>query len=263
MALIIENLNAGYRGRSHVLNDVSLCVAPGEIAAVIGPNGCGKSTLLRCISGLLKPESGRILLGDKELSALPLRERAQKLALLAQSFEGDQSLSVEETVLLGRTPFLPAYGTPTHSDREMATKAMQQTNVAGMRHRKLGELSGGEKQRVLLARALTQQPQVLLLDEPTSNLDIRYQYEILDLVFKLARREKLAVVLVLHQINLAAAVADTILLLGEDGHSHGCGSPEDVMTREKLEAVYRVPLEIFSHPKSGRPQARADWSFGG
>lgn len=260
MALTIENLSAGYRAH-HVLHAVSLHVAPGEIAAVIGPNGCGKSTLLRCTAGLLQPEAGRILLGGKELGAIAPRERAQKLALLAQSFEGDHSLSVEETVLLGRTPFLPSYGTPTRQDREIVAGAMQQTNIEAMRHRTLGELSGGEKQRVLLARALAQQPEVLLLDEPTSNLDIRYQFEILELVHKLARRENLAVILVLHQINLAAAVADTLLLLGEDGRAHGSGSPETVMTRDNLETVYRVPLEIFHHPRSGRPQARADWSF--
>lgn len=262
MALIIENLNAGYHAHKHVLNDVSLRVAPGEIAAVIGPNGCGKSTLLRCISGLLKPEAGHIFLAGKELAALAPRERAQKMALLAQSFAGDHSMSVEETVLLGRTPFLSAYGVPTRHDREIAAHVMQQTNVESMRHRTLGELSGGEKQRVLLARALAQQPEILLLDEPTSNLDIRYQFELLELVFGLARREKIAVVLVLHQINLAAAVADTLLLLGEDGRMHGSGKPEEVMTRENLEAVYRVPLEIFTHPRSLRPQARADWTFG-
>ena len=262
MVLRIENLSAGYSGSTPVLRDVSLEVCAGEIAAVIGPNGCGKSTLLRCISGLMTPQKGAIFLDDKKSESYQLRQRAQNIALLAQSFEGGGEIEVAEMALLGRTPFLSSYGAPTVRDKEIACHALEQTDTEKFRGRTLGELSGGEKQRVLLARALAQEPKVLLLDEPTSNLDIRYQFEILDLVFRLARAQKIAVVLVLHQINLAAAVADSILLLRENGIVCASGAPMDVMTRENLQDVYGVPLEIFLNPQSGRPQARAEWEFG-
>lgn len=260
--LNVENLSAGYSGSTPVLHNVSLAVGAGEIAAIIGPNGCGKSTLLRCISGLLAPRAGAIFLAGKNSDDYTPRERAQTLAFLMQSFEGSAEIEVEEMALLGRTPFLSPYGVPGARDKEIARRALQQTDTEKFCGRTLGELSGGEKQRVLLARALAQQPQILLLDEPTSNLDIRYQFELLDLVFRLAREEKIAVLLVLHQINLAAAMADSILLLQQSGTVRASGAPAEVMTRENLAAVYGVPLEISPHPKSGRPQARAEWVFG-
>lgn len=256
----ISNLCASY-GKTPVLQDVSLAVHAGEIAAVIGPNGCGKSTLLRCLTGLKRAQSGRIMLNDKKSDHYQPREKARLLAILPQNFEGGDELTGEEMVMIGRTPFLSPYGAPGSSDRELVTRAMAQTNTQQFRNRKIGELSGGERQRVLLARALAQEPKILLLDEPTSNLDIRYQFEILDLVHGLARKEKLAVVLVLHQINLAAAVADTILLLDSMGVTRALGSPQKVMTPDKLEAVYGVPLRVSSHPKSGKPQAQSDWVF--
>lgn len=260
--LKIENLSAGYDVSTPVLNRVSLQVHAGEIAAIIGPNGCGKSTLLRCITGLMTPKSGIILLEGKKSESYQSREKAKTLAVLPQNFDGGQELTTEEMVMIGRTPFLSNYGAPSTRDKEIVARAMAQTNTEVFRERKIGQLSGGERQRVLLARALAQQPKILLLDEPTSNLDIRYQFEILDLVHNLARKENLAVVLVLHQINLAAAIADTILLLDSDGTTRALGAPVEVMTPENLEAVYGVPLRVSPHHKSGRPQAQSDWAFG-
>lgn len=258
--LSIENLAAGYDSRA-VLHDFNLQVGRGQIAAVIGPNGCGKSTFLRCAAGLLAPQGGKLALGGQSVQALPPRERARRIALLPQTFEGGEHLTVDDMVLLGRTPHLSAYGAPSRSDLELAEKALDSVGASALRGRIIGELSGGERQRVVLARALAQQPQVLLLDEPTSHLDIRYQFEILDLVRRLARRQELAVVLVLHQINLASDVADIMVLLGSDGATRASGPPAEVMTAEHLTAVYGVPLEIVNHPHSGRPQARADWVF--
>ena len=257
----ISNLHASY-GKTPVLQGVSLAVKAGEIAAIIGPNGCGKSTLLRCITGLMKPDSGDVWLQGKKIESYQMREKARLLAVLPQKFDGGEELTTQEMVMIGRTPFLSSYGAPSTSDNEIVTRVMAQTNTEIFRGRKVGELSGGERQRVLLARALAQQPQILLLDEPTSNLDIRYQFEILDLVFQLSRHQNLAVVLVLHQINRAAAVADTILLLDSSGQTRASGAPVDVMTSQNLEAVYGVPLRVSLHPKSGRPQAQSDWSFG-
>lgn len=259
--LSVENLCAGYDASAPVLREVSFAVGAGEIAAVIGPNGCGKSTLLRCVAGLLAPLDGRVLLQGQNVRAYPPRERARRVAFLAQNPDSESTLTVEEAVTLGRTPHLPPYGAPSHADRAAVERALERTDTARLRARFLGALSGGERQRALLARALATAPQVLLLDEPTSHLDLRYQFEILQLVHHLARHEKLTVLLVLHQINLAAALADTMLLLDESGSTRACGTPDDVMTTAHLEAVYRVPLRISPHRQSGRPQAHADWQF--
>lgn len=262
MTLRIENLHAGYHASTPVLRDFSMHIGPGEIAAISGPNGCGKSTLLRCVAGLLAPQSGEVLLDDRNIQQMPPRERATKIALLPQLYETIGEISVEEMVMLGRTPHLSSYGAPSRRDLEIVHRAMEQTSTLDLKQRDVHELSGGERQRVLLARALAQQPQILLLDEPTSNLDLRYQFEILNLVFQLARSEKLMVMVVLHQINLASSLADHIALLNTDGSTRGLGAPQNVMTRENLEAVYGVSLRIASHPKSGRPLIHADWTFG-
>jgi iron complex transport system ATP-binding protein len=255
-----DGIHAGYLHKL-VLHDVSAQVDPGKVLAIIGPNGCGKSTLLRSLAGLLPPARGSVTIAGHAIGSLSLRERARLVALLPQTYEGGGELTAEEMVLLGRTPYLSAYGSPSVRDREIVTDCLTATASLPLATRRVGELSGGERQRVLLARALAQQPRVLLLDEPTSNLDIRYQYEILDLVRRLARREKLGVVLVLHQINLAAAVADSLLLLAPNGQERAQGAPETVMTAEHLEAVYELPLRIAPHPISGRPQAQAAWTF--
>jgi iron complex transport system ATP-binding protein len=258
--LHIQSLSAGYQGKA-VLHDISLSVAPGEIAAIIGPNGCGKSTLLGCASGLLHPRSGRVTINSDDVSGLESRIRARRVALVPQSFEGGHDLTVDTMTMLGRTPYLPPYGTPGPADLEAVELALQSVSATVLRSRRIGELSGGERQRAILARAIAQQPQVLLLDEPISNLDIRYQYEILSLVHRLARQQKLIILLVLHQINLAAAVADTMILLSADGRVRAQGRPEQVMTGENLEAVYEVPLRVAPHPLNGRPQAQSNWIF--
>lgn len=257
--LKIDSLTAGY-GAVPVLHDVTLQVARGEVAAVLGPNGCGKSTLLRCAAGLLAPQAGQVTIEGAAVGSLAPRARARLVAFLPQSFEGGGELTVETMVMLGRTPYLPPYGMPTSHDKDIVEAALHAVQVEAMRARRVGELSGGERQRVMLARALAQQPQVLLLDEPTSHLDIRYQHEILALARRLARSESLAVVLVLHQINLAAAVADKLVLLAS-GCIRAAGTVHEVMTEAHLEAVYGVPLRVALHPRSRRPQAQSLWVF--
>jgi iron complex transport system ATP-binding protein len=260
--LSIEKVCAGY-GKELVLRDFSLRVQAGEVASVIGPNGCGKSTMLRCVSGLMTPQSGRVLVAEQNVATLPLRERARHLALLPQNFAGAlwSDLSVEELVLTGRTPYLSPYGSPSATDRSIVERVLRVVHAWEMRARPVQELSGGERQRVGLARALAQEARVLLLDEPTSNLDVRYQHEILDLVLRLARTEDLSTLLVLHQINLAAAVSDHMVLLNGDGTTRAAGSAQQVMTTENLQAVYATPLTVTPHPRSGRPQAQSDWVF--
>ncbi|MEO6907705.1 MAG: ABC transporter ATP-binding protein [Abditibacteriaceae bacterium] len=258
--LEIQNLSAAYNDKV-VLQDFNLQVNAGEIATISGPNGSGKSTVLRCMAGLNKPRSGKVLLDGADIFSIENRTRASNLAILPQHSEGGGGLTVEQMVMLGRTPHLPPYSKPSRSDHKFAEQAMQQTGTLEFAKRQFTQLSGGERQRVLLARALAQQPKVLLLDEPTSNLDLRYQYQILQLVNKLARQKKLAIVLVLHQINLAAAISDTMLLLREGGFTVASGAPAEVMTEANLATVYDVPLKVINHPLSGRPHAQAMWDF--
>lgn len=258
--LLLESLCARYDD-TLVLRDFSLRVEAGQVAAVIGPNGCGKSTMLRCASGSMRPSNGSVRLADEKIESLSSRERAKYIALLPQNIASDVDASAHEMAMLGRTPYLPPYGAPSSHDQSVVENAMRAADVWEMRNRALNQLSGGERQRVALARALAQEPRVLLLDEPTSSLDIRYQHEILDCVRRLAKAQSLAVVLVLHQINLAAAVADILVLLNGDGTTRANGSPQIVMTRANLQAVYATPLRVENHPKSGRPQAYSDWQF--
>lgn len=257
--LDIQFLSAGY-STENILQNVSLQVAAGEIASVIGPNGCGKSTLLRCITGQLKARSGRVRVEGDDVSQMAPRCRARRIALLPQFFAGDEDLTVEETVALGRTPHLPAYGTLGKHDREIVHRVLDATDTTQFASRRINELSGGERQRVGLARALAQEPRVLLLDEPTSNLDLRYQHELLSLVRRLARQDLFAVVLVLHQINLASSISDSMLLL-QNGQTRAFGSPQEVMTRDNLQEVYGLPLTVSPHPLSGKPQAQSAWQF--
>lgn len=256
-SLQVQNLNAAY-GTKPVLRQVSLSVSAGEVLAVIGPNGCGKSTLLRCIAGLIQPAEGTLSWIGEPLPAPP-RERARRIALLPQIFTGGDDMSVEEMALLGRTPYLGPYGSPSPRDREAVEAALQLT-IPDLRGRRLGELSGGERQRALLGRVLASEAPILLLDEPVSALDIRYQHEILHLVRRLANERQLAVIVVLHGINLAASVADKMLLM-QRGAVIAFGPPAEVMTEQHLTSVYEMPLRVAPHPLSGRPQAQAMWDF--
>jgi len=260
--LTVQNLSAAYEDKV-VLHDFNLQINAGEIATISGPNGSGKSTVLRCMAGLNKPRSGKVLLDGHDIFTIENRTRAGNLAILPQHAEGGGGLTVEQMVLLGRTPHLPPYAKPTRHDHDFAKKSMQQTGTLEFAKRQFTQLSGGERQRVLLARALAQQHTVLLLDEPTSNLDLQYQYQILQLAHRLAHQEKLAIVLILHQINLAAAIADKMLLLREGGFTVASGAPSDVMTETNLATVYDVPLKVIRHPLSGRPHAQAMWEFDG
>ncbi len=247
-------------GAREVLNEVSLSVRAGELCCVIGPNGSGKSTLLRAISGVVRASAGEIAWRDKPLPG-ERAARAKLVAMLPQNTGSGGELSVEAMAMLGRTPHLPPYGNPARADREIVEEAIALV-APDLRGRALGELSGGERQRALLCRALATRAPILLLDEPISALDVRYQHEILALAKRLTRERKLATICVLHGINLAALVADSMMLLDESGGVVAAGAPATVMTQENLARVYGVPLKVAAHPQSGRPQAQTWWDFG-
>ena len=246
-------------GARAVLNDVSLAVAPGELCCVIGPNGGGKSTLLRAIAGLIAARgalhwNGAILPAERAT-------RARLVAMLPQQSAGGGEMTLEAMAMLGRTPHLPPYGAPARADRD-AVEAAIALVAPDLRGRLLGELSGGQRQRALLCRPLATRAPILLLDEPISALDVKFQHEILALVKRLTRERELATICVLHGINLAAQVADSMLLLDENGRVAALGAPEIVMTAAHLERVYGMPFRVAPHPRSGRPQALAWWDFG-
>ncbi len=246
-------------GARQVLREVSVTAARGEICAVLGPNGSGKSTLLRSMAGLIVPSGGDILWEEKPLPR-DKRERARLVAFLPQGVGGGSELSVEEMAMLGRTPHLPSYGTPTPLDRVAVENAIARI-APDLRGRKLGELSGGQRQRALLPRVIATGAPVLLLDEPVSALDVRFQHEILGLVRQITREENLVSLVSLHGLNLAALVADSMLLLDSNGQVAARGSVQEVMRAETLERVYEMPMRVSPHPESGVPQAQSLWKF--
>ncbi len=246
-------------GARRVLHDVSLCARPGQLCVVLGPNGSGKSTLLRTLAGLVEPSGGELKWQGQSLPK-DKRERARLIAFLPQHFGGGSEMTVEEMAMLGRTPHLPPYGTPTRADKEIVNRAVERI-APDLRGRKLGELSGGQRGRALLPRVVATQAQVLLLDEPVAALDVRFQHEILGLVRSLTREENLVTLVSLHGLNLAALVADSMILLDETGGVAASGTPFDVMQANILERVYALPMRVAPHPLSGVPQAQSLWQF--
>ncbi len=239
-------------GAREVLRDVNLSAAAGEVVALIGPNGAGKSTLIRGASGLLKPAAGRVTLDGRPLHGLSPRIRARLVAVVPQAAQFPEAFTVEDTVLLGRTAYLGWVGRESDADRRIARAAMERAAVAPLADRRLGEISGGELQLALIARALAQEAPVLLLDEPTAQLDLRHETRILGMVRDLAHRDRRAVIIALHDLNLAARFADRIGLLG-GGRLQALGAPAEVLTAETLSAAYGIPVQVVPHPVLGTP----------
>lgn len=248
--LCAEELTCGYAGRT-VIENLCLQARAGEVMALIGPNGAGKSTLLRAMARLLRPRGGRVLFADRDLWRLHPREVARRVGMSPQG-ENPAPITVERMVALGRAPHRGWLLPLTAADRTVVDQALERTGLTGLRERSLDELSGGERQRAILARVLAQAPQVLLLDEPVSHLDLRYQSEILGLVRRQAHEEGLTVVVSLHDLNLAALCADRIALLREGGLV-SVGPGAEVLTAERLSEVYGVPIVVAAHPVYGTP----------
>ncbi len=249
--LDIQNLSVSYNGHD-ILDDVSLHVSPGSILAVIGPNGAGKTTLIRSISGVLSPRQGSVVVDGIDLLRLTAAQRARYLAVVPQARQLPSAFTVQQSVLLGRTPYLGWLGRTREIDHRLVEMALEHTRLTALADRRVGELSGGEQQRVLLARALAQDTPILLLDEPTTHLDLEHQSSFFNLVHKLANDKKLAVLLVLHDLNLAGLYADQVALLVE-GRIHITGTPQEVLTESNLSAVYNVPVNVVPHPEYGTP----------
>lgn len=247
------------KGRGWVLKGLSFEVAARGIFGVIGPNGSGKTSLLKLLAKVLRPQEGTIRLFDRRLGELPQEEVARKVALVPQENQQSFPFTVAETVLMGRFPHLHrsrgllGFGWEGREDRRLAEVAMEETDVVHVAHRLVSEVSGGEHRRALIARALAQQPHVLLLDEPTAFLDLNHQLEICTILRRLNEERGLTVVLVSHDLNVASEYCDRLLLLKE-GEVFRLGSPEDVIRPEVLEAVYGCRVLVDRHPGSGLPR---------
>lgn len=228
-------------GERTVLHGVDFDAPQGQVLGLVGPNGSGKTTLLRTLYASLKAQRGTVLIDGDDLTALPAREIARRVAVVVQEVPGELPLLVSDMVLLGRTPHRSGFGRGGARDEQAAAAALAQVGALHLAGEAFDSLSGGERQRVLIARALAQETTHLLLDEPTNHLDVRYQHEVLDLVRSLAARHGRTVIVVLHDLNLAAAYCDRILLL-ESGRVVAAGTPREVLAPEHLEPVYGVSV---------------------
>ena len=244
--LKIQNLSISYSTRP-VLKNINLAVKKGETLALLGPNGSGKSTLLRAISGILPAARGTISLADHDLNTLSPAERARWVSVVPQNASLPAAFSAWETVLLGRTPYINFLGHLSARDESIARCALEKVDALALADRCMGELSGGEQQRVLLARALAQAAPILLLDEPTTYLDLQHQMSLLNLVHKLAHDEELTVIIALHDLNLAARYADRIALL-VDGQIKALGTARQVLRAEVIAEAYSWPVKVIDHP---------------
>jgi len=252
----IQSLTVGYGART-VLKDISLSVAKGEVMALIGPNGSGKTTLIRAVSGVLDLHLGQVLVDGKDVKHLSPAQRAARMAVVPQARNLPESFTVYQTVLLGRTPYLSWLGHPGEKDFARLEWALERTDTKMLADRLIGELSGGEQQRVLLARALAQDTPILLLDEPTAHLDINHQARLLNLVQELAREQSLAILMALHDLNLVALYADRVALL-VNGSVAALGNPKEVLTPDTLALAYGIHLKVILHPDYGTPLVLPD-----
>jgi len=248
----LQNISFSYGPRT-VLENVSLEINKGEIVSLIGPNGAGKSTLVIIAMGLLEPGQGSVEVDNKPLRKWSAREFGRFCAFVPQNPYLPPAFTVWESVLLGRTPYLGFLGLAKMHDKEVVNRALQWFEIEHLVRRRVGEISGGERQRVVLARALAQEPRCLLLDEPTNSLDMHHRVMLLSFIRKLAREQQLSVFIVLHDLNLASTFSDRLILL-HNGRVIVKGTPEQVMRDKRLRSVYRESITIFPRPdEAARP----------
>ena len=247
----IKNISAGY-GSDLVLKDVSIDIDVGQFVGLIGPNGSGKTTLLRVLSNVLTPRAGQVLLEGHDLQKISKRKLARTIACLPQDISLNLSFTVREITLMGRYPHLPKIGRETGTDFEIADRAMALADVSHLSDRLITEISGGEKQRTLIAMCLAQEPEVLLLDEPTSHLDVGHQLSVLDLIQKLNHRSDMTVIAVFHDLNLAAEYCHRLMVL-DKGQVESVGTPKDVLTSDMIQKVYGAKVLTEKNPVSQKP----------
>jgi iron complex transport system ATP-binding protein len=251
LSLEVKGLSSGY-GDNLIPKELDLTIVSGKITVIVGANACGKSTLLRTMSRLLVPQQGTVLLDGKSIHKMPSRILARSLGLLPQSPIAPDGISVADLVSRGRHPYQGIFSRWTRADNEAVAAALCATKTLQLADRMVDELSGGQKQRVWIAMALAQQTKILLLDEPTTFLDISHQVEVLDLLTDLNRERQTTIVMVLHDLNLAARYADHLIAI-KAGKLHIEGPPDAVLCEDTVRAVFNLDSQIITDPTSGRP----------
>lgn len=244
MKLVVNGVSFSYKS-VHALKDVRFELARGEVLSLIGPNGSGKSTLLKCIDGIVKPHCGAVYIDGRKTDSMNAKEISRVMGYVPQNPSGSSSsfpFTVFDIVLAGRKPYIS--WSISEKDVEIVAEILKLLEIEELATRHFNELSGGEQQKVIIARALAQQPQILLLDEPTSNLDIRHQLEVLDLIRNLSKSMKLSVVMAMHDLNLASRYSDKILMM-KKGCIFAAGSPETVITEDNIMSVYGVRAHVY------------------
>jgi ABC-type cobalamin/Fe3+-siderophores transport system ATPase subunit len=251
--LAIQNLDFCYNQKI-ILKDICFSVFPGEFVSIIGPNGCGKTTLIKTILRSVVPRTGTIHIQGQEVNTLSNKALARHLAVVMQTID-PAAMTVKDYVLLGRLPFFERYQFfESQKDMAIAQKYMELTGVADLAEARINEISGGERQLAAIARALTQEPSLLVLDEPTAHLDITHQVRVLNLVNTLKEQLSLTILMVLHDLNLAAEYSDRLVLLDKkNGRIFKTGTPEEVLTQDSIQAVYQTRVEVRPNPISQKP----------
>ncbi len=249
--LKLKDIILGYR-KKPVVRDINFEVKPGEILGIVGANGCGKSTIIKAIARIIKPFSGNILMNELDIAQIPRRDLSRLLGVVPQMPLLPSTFTAFEIVLMGRNPHLGLLQNESKQDMAIAWEAMEKTATQQLAERRIGQLSGGEIQSIVIARVLAQQTKSILLDEPTANLDIGRQIEILDLIREHCRRKNLTVVIAIHELNLAVQYCDKLILINE-GRIQSQGEPQLVITEENIKQVYGANNYILPHPLSGLP----------
>jgi len=249
--LEMQEVTLGY-DHHPVMEDISFKASPGELVGLIGPNGCGKSTIIKALSHVIDPQTGKVLVDGREISTIPRKELACLVGVVPQLPLLPSTFTAFEIVLMGRNPHMGLFQSEGRRDLEMAWEAMEKTGTESLANRHINELSGGEIQCVLIARVLVQETKAILLDEPTANLDIGRQLEILDLIRKLCSENRLTVLAAIHDLNLAAQYCDRLLLIN-DRHIHAEGTPSEVITDANIKQVYGAENCVYTHPVNGLP----------
>ena len=246
--ILIEDISMAY-ARSKVLDKVSLTIGKGSVVTIVGPNGCGKTTLLKIINNLIRPDHGRVLVDGCPVGSLPAHRLARLMGYVPQGHKISFPFKVRDVVITGRMPYIPAFSSPNREDREMTEQVLALTGISGLADQPYTQISGGERQLVMIARAMVQQPSVLLLDEPTSYLDFKNQISTLKMIKEISKRQKVTVMMTLHDPNHALMFSDDVALLRKlncdrEGNLVAFGPPDMVMTPKNILEAYGVEVEI-------------------
>lgn len=249
--IVLEDVVFAYNEKE-VLKGISLTFERNRFYSIIGPNGCGKTTLLKNISRNLQCSAGKVLIENKDIKELKTRDIAKKLSLVPQNTVLDFEFTALDVVLMGRSPYLRLFQNEDANDFKIAENAMKSTNTWQLKNKSVNEISGGERQRVIVSRALTQQTDIMLMDEPVSQLDIHHQIELMDTVKSLVLNSSVTVIAVLHDLNMAAQYSDEIILM-KNGQIFAKGNPESVITEDNIKMVYDLNASIIKNPVTGKP----------